>query len=368
MFDTDMNITINKEYEALVPPLSDSEFQALKKSIKTKGMYIPIVISDGIVLDGHHRFKICKELGIEIKTITRDFDNKLDEKEFVIISNLRRRQLNDWQLVGLGEELLKIESERAKCRQLSTLKQNRPLPPNGGNGNGEATAIVAKEIGISQRQFERGIAVKKELRDKPEEYQSIIKSIGRDKIKISTAYGQMKRKAEPLPDTPLPDGEFNVIYADPPWSFEMDNSRGAALREYPTMQIEDICNLKIPSSEDAILFLWVPNSLLRQGMQVVEKWGFSYKTHFVWVKNKIGIGSWLRNQHEVMFIAVKGDIGTPETSNRYSSIINAELGKHSKKPDIVYDMIEKMYPKHKYLELFARNKRDGWTSWGNQVE
>lgn len=356
-----MNITINKEYENLVPPLSDSEFQALKKSIKIKGMYMPIVVSDGIVLDGHHRFKICKELGIEIKTITRDFDNKLDEKEFVIISNLRRRQLNDWQKVGLGEELLKIESERAKKREYS----GKTLPPNGGKG--EATEIVAKEIGMSQRQFERGVAVKKQLREKPKEFQSIIKSIDRDEIKISTAYGQIKRKAEPLPEIPLPDGEFNVIYADPPWSFEMDNSRGAAQREYSTMQIEDICNLKIPSAEDAILFLWVPNSLLRQGMQVVEKWGFQYKTHFVWVKNRIGIGSWLRNQHEVMFIAVKGDIGTPETSNRYSSVINAELGKHSKKPEILYEMIEKMYPKHKYLELFARNKRDGWESWGNQI-
>lgn len=356
-----MNITINKEYENLVPPLSDSEFQALKKSIKIKGMYMPIVISHGIVLDGHHRFKICKELGIEIKTITRDFDNKLDEKEFVIISNLRRRQLNDWQKVGLGEELLKIESERAKKREYS----GKTLPPNGGKG--EATEIVSKEIGMSQRQFERGIAVKKQLREKPKEFQSIIKSIDRDEIKISTAYGQIKRKAESLPEIPLPDGEFNVIYADPPWSFEMDNSRGAAQREYSTMQIEDICNLKIPSAEDAILFLWVPNSLLRQGMQVVEKWGFQYKTHFVWVKNRIGIGSWLRNQHEVMFIAVKGDIGTPETSNRYSSVINAELGKHSKKPEILYEMIEKMYPKHKYLELFARNKRDKWESWGNQI-
>lgn len=364
-----MNITINKEYENLVPPLSDSEFQALKKSIKIKGMYMPIVISHGIVLDGHHRFKICKELGIEIKTITRDFDNKLDEKEFVIISNLRRRQLNDWQKVGLGEELLKIESERAKKRQILLGKTHgvemHPLASN--EAKGKATEIVSKEIGMSKAQFERGIEVKKQLREKPKEFQSIIKSIGRDEIKISTAYGQIKRKAEPLPEIPLPDGKFNVIYADPPWSFEMDNSRGAAQREYSTMQIEDICNLKIPSAEDAILFLWVPNSLLRQGMQVVEKWGFQYKTHFVWVKNRIGIGSWLRNQHEVMFIAVKGDIGTPETSNRYSSVINAELGKHSKKPEILYEMIEKMYPKHKYLELFARNKRDGWESWGNQI-
>lgn len=364
-----MNITINKEYENLVPPLSDSEFQALKKSIKIKGMYIPIIISHGIVVDGHHRFKICKELGIEIKTITRDFDNKLDEKEFVIISNLRRRQLNDWQKVGLGEELLKIESERAKKRMSlggSGIKVSSN-DPTLIEEFGTATKIVSKELGMSEAQFKRGIAVKKELRDKPEEYQSIIKSIDRDEIKISTAYGQIKRKAEPLPEISLPDGEFNVIYADPPWSFEMDNSRGAAQREYSTMQIEDICNLKIPSAEDAILFLWVPNSLLRQGMQVVEKWGFQYKTHFVWVKNRIGIGSWLRNQHEVMFIAVKGDIGTPETSNRYSSVINAELGKHSKKPEILYEMIEKMYPKHKYLELFARNKRDGWESWGNQI-
>ena len=358
-------ITVKKEYEDLVPPLSDSEFNLLKESIKTEGVYMPIVInSDEIVLDGHHRFKICKQNNIKFTTITKTFKDELEEKKFVIISNLRRRQLTDWQKVGLGEELLKIESVRAKEREYTgkhTLVSNDTRV-------GKASAIVAKQIGLSSANFDRAIAVKKAINENPEEFKNIQNSIDRDEIKISTAYGQVKRKAEPLPDVPLPQGKFNVIYADPPWSFEMDNSRGAALREYQTMQLEDICKIKVPSVEDAILFLWVPNSLIRQGLQVVESWGFAYKTHFVWVKNKIGVGSWLRNQHEVLFIAVKGDIGTPETNNRYSSVIQADLGKHSKKPEIVYEMIEKMYPGKKYLELFARNKREKWQGWGNELD
>jgi ParB-like chromosome segregation protein Spo0J len=92
-------ITTNQEYADLVPPLSTEEYESLKESIKQNGLWVPIVVNNqGIVLDGHHRFKACQELGIEeSKTTTREFKDKLEEKLFVIDCNLSRRQLNDFQ-------------------------------------------------------------------------------------------------------------------------------------------------------------------------------------------------------------------------------------------------------------------------------
>jgi len=166
---------------------------------------------------------------------------------------------------------------------------------------------------------------------------------------------------------PLPSGEFDVIYADPPWRYYVNHLRANPEKYYPTMSVEEICNLKIPSSENTVLFLWTTNPMLEDALKVIEAWGFKYKTNMVWVKNKFGTGFYVRGQHELLLLAVKGDVHPPIESNRFSSVVNADVREHSQKPTEVYDIIEKMYPDAHYLELFARNKRNGWEAWGNEV-
>jgi len=161
-------------------------------------------------------------------------------------------------------------------------------------------------------------------------------------------------------------GEFDVIYADPPWHYNFLTSYSPEAH-YPTLETDDICALKIPSSKDAILFLWATNPCLEDALKVMEFWGFEYKTNFVWVKNRSGTGHYILGQHELLLIGIKGKIGTPLAKNRPSSVINASKTKHSAKPEVVYEVIERMYPNAQYLELFARNKREGWTAWGNEV-
>ena len=103
-------------------------------------------------------------------------------------------------------------------------------------------------------------------------------------------------------------------------------------------------------------------------MKVVVGWGFEYKTCMIWAKDKVGMGYYARGQHELLLIAIKGneDLHTP--IKKFNSIIEGENKIHSKKPEIVYEMIEKMYPNRKYLELFARRKwNDLWTIWGNEA-
>jgi N6-adenosine-specific RNA methylase IME4 len=133
------------------------------------------------------------------------------------------------------------------------------------------------------------------------------------------------------------------------------------------MPLEEIKALQIPAAKDAILFLWAVNSMLPEALQVIEAWGFAYVNHFVWVKDKWGLGSYNRGQHELLLVAVRGQFSAPPENKRFSSVINAPRTKHSAKPQCVYEMVETMYPRARKLELFARTTRKGWTSWGNQT-
>jgi ParB-like chromosome segregation protein Spo0J len=123
-----MILSINSQYEHLVPKLSRTEYELLKKSIKENGLWIPILVNlDGEILDGHHRFQACLELEIPTKHAVREFENKLLEKKFVIECNLKRRQLNDFQIAELGMTLLEIEQELAADRKLKHSQTNEPI-------------------------------------------------------------------------------------------------------------------------------------------------------------------------------------------------------------------------------------------------
>jgi len=167
----------------------------------------------------------------------------------------------------------------------------------------------------------------------------------------------------------LEKGKYNVIYADPPWDEEYVISHSRAIENhYPTMPVEQICSLNIPATESAVLFLWVPFSKLTKGLKVVEAWDFTIKSELVWIKDRIGTGHYTRAQHEHLFIATRGNMKPPPPDSRLSSTIFAPRKRHSEKPDVFYEIIEKMYPDGKYLELFARKERIGWTSWGNELQ
>jgi N6-adenosine-specific RNA methylase IME4 len=165
-------------------------------------------------------------------------------------------------------------------------------------------------------------------------------------------------------------GKYPIIYADPPWRYDFSRSTSREIEnQYPTMELNDICNLEVVkiANDDCVLFLWATNPKLQEALLVIDSWGFEYKTNMVWVKDKIGMGYYARSQHELLLIATRGSVPVPAAEFRPSSVIYSDRDQHSKKPDGVYDLIEKMYPEYAKVELFARNKRDGWESWGNQL-
>jgi N6-adenosine-specific RNA methylase IME4 len=181
----------------------------------------------------------------------------------------------------------------------------------------------------------------------------------------------MKMLPEPRPvSTPeLPEGVYDVIYADPPWKYEFSlSSRGDPEKHYPVMELDQICRLKIPSADDSVLFLWATAPKLSEALIVMDAWGFEYRTNLVWIKDRMGTGFYFRGQHEHLLVGKKGDMPAPPEEARIPSVFEAPRRGHSEKPEIVYDIIERMYPNGRYLELFARNNhRIGWTVWGDEA-
>jgi N6-adenosine-specific RNA methylase IME4 len=116
-----------------------------------------------------------------------------------------------------------------------------------------------------------------------------------------------------------------------------------------------------------MLFLWVPPAILEQAFAVIHAWGFDYRTNITWVKPSVGMGNYVRQRHEHLLIARRGEFPLPEPAHRPNSIIEAPRREHSRKPDEAYALIEQMYPELPKIELFARYARPGWAAWGNEI-
>jgi N6-adenosine-specific RNA methylase IME4 len=174
----------------------------------------------------------------------------------------------------------------------------------------------------------------------------------------------LKKSSEVIP---LPEGKYRVIYADPAWQFDNAGFEQSAEKQYPTMSTEEICNLKIQEKigKEAVLFLWATNAMLEDALEVTKAWGFQYKTNLVWIKTKgPSIGWFTKSRHELLLIATKGEGMHPK--EKPQSWFKGEVTKHSKKPEHIYQLIEQMYD-GPYLEMFARQTRKGWSSWGNEI-
>ncbi len=174
-------------------------------------------------------------------------------------------------------------------------------------------------------------------------------------------------------------GHFGTILADPPWRFANRTGKMAPehkrLLRYSTMSFQEVVELPIPqlALPESHLYLWVPNALIRDGLEVMERWGFTYKTNLVWYKIRKdggpdgrGVGFYFRNVTELVLFGIRGHIRTLAPGRRQVNIISSQKREHSRKPDEIYEIIEECSP-GPYLELFARHPRSGWVQWGNEI-
>lgn len=174
-------------------------------------------------------------------------------------------------------------------------------------------------------------------------------------------------------------GEFGCVLADPPWRFSNRTGKMAPehrrLSRYGTMTIEEIVELPVarltkPASH---LYLWVPNALIAEGLAVMKAWGFEYKTNLVWYKVRKdggpdgrGVGFYFRNVTELILFGVRGSLRTREAGRRQTNILVSRKREHSRKPDELYNIIERCSP-GPYIELFARHPHAGWQQWGDEM-
>ncbi|MFB9653918.1 MT-A70 family methyltransferase [Pseudarthrobacter oxydans] len=159
---------------------------------------------------------------------------------------------------------------------------------------------------------------------------------------------------------------YTTILADPPWAMNQIGSRGA-VRHYPVMSLDDIKGLPVHrlAADNAHLWLWVTNADIFRQIEVMETWGFTYKSCLTWIKPYYGLGGYLRNQTEHLLLGVKGRL--PVQFRGQGSWTFAPLQGHSHKPEEQYAIIERCSP-GPYLELFARRPQPGWESWGNEMD
>ena len=389
------------------------DYAGLAASMEEIGLRQPITITEaGVLVSGRHRLEAAKSLGW--KTIPAfvveddDLRNRLTE----IDENLRRLDLTVY-------EQSKHAAERE--RVLAALGQRfRHGGDRRSSGHGDhlKTEDIAKASGMSERSWRRRQEIGGGLGEKTravldqadvmeEKHRNLLNSttqlnhlaniankhgderaalvaervLTEDGASTFKIYDEEKRRQEKeererkraehrasLQAVELPDRKYEVIYVDPPWRYDYSPTDGRRIENhYPTMDLEEIKALEVPAAEDCTLFMWATSPKLAEAFEVLEAWGFSYRTCMVWVKDKIGMGYYARQRHELLLIAKRGEPAVPEPSNRPDSVITGERLEHSAKPVKTYELLERMYPNESKVELFARQPREGWASWGNEA-
>ena len=205
-------------------------------------------------------------------------------------------------------------------------------------------------------------------RDKPEVFEQIksgektITEVKKEEKK------EVLKESKLFESQKMPEGIYDLIYCDPPWKYDFAETDNRKIEnQYPTMTVDEICKMELPKiSDNCLLLMWATAPKLLEALQVIKSWGFNYKTHSVWDKQKIGMGYWFRGQHELLIVATRGNFSPPEPEFRNSSIYSEKREAHSSKPEFYYEWIEKAFPLSHKIELFSRKKRKNWKTWGNE--
>src|SRR5262249_13050731 len=350
------------------------------------GIREPIVLFEGKILDGRSRYRACIEAGVEPTFTVYQGDDPI---AYVISLNLRRRHLDESQRAMVAAKLATLRDG-----QRADLVEGLPIGRASGLLNvGERSVARAREVidhGAPEliHAVERGavsVSAAADVATLPAQEQREIVARGEREI-LEAAKAIRSEKARERYAARIArnleisarnssmelNQRYPVILADPPWDYrlysEQTGSSRVAAEHYPTMKLEEVCApMSNLATEAAVLFMWTTAPHLQESFQAVAAWGFEYKTNAVWVKDKIGLGHFIRGQHELLLIATKGDMPCPLPANRPPSVITAPRREHSHKPDEAYELIERMYPELPKIELFARQARDGWSCWGNEV-
>lgn len=294
------------------------------------------------------------------------------------------RMANDTQLESDATEL-RLRAERRLGIMLSeqklTIGMNKGVLRRGTDEEPRDERPTLADVGIDKKLSARsqkigGIG--------EQAFEAMIESVrdriaggGRVSLDIVSADKKERRRERERDlaarQTALPNKRYGVIYADPEWRFEVySRDTGmdrAADNHYPTSGTEAICARPVGdiAADDCALFLWATVPMLPDALRVMAAWGFEYKSHCIWAKDRIGTGYWFRNQHELLLVGTKGSVPAPAMGTQIASLVDAPVSRHSEKPDAFYTLIEGYFPTLPKIELNARAARPGWDAWGYEA-
>lgn len=375
------------ELANVFPLIEGDEFAALVADIGKQGLLEAIVLLDGKILDGRNRYRACLEAGVEPHF--EDFDGE-DPVAFVVSKNVARRHLDESQRALAAARIATLQRGRPETKspigEIKTQAEAAQILNVGKRSverardvldQGEATLVKAVEQGRVS------VSAAADVATLPKQEQAEIVAKGEKEIleaakRIRAQKSEAKReeRIERIAEIAVGNRDLNtgkiypVIYADPPWQYDYSPTEVRAIENhYPTMSLEQIKALPIGNivSDDAILFMWATSPKLREAFQVLEAWGFEYRSSAIWVKNQLGMGYYFRQQHELLLIATRGSMPAPAPADRPRSVFTSDRTEHSAKPAEFAEFIERMYPTLPRIELFCRSPRHGWDVWGNQA-
>lgn len=274
---------------------------------------------------------------------------------------------------------IKIRAERKAGQLLSAMPKQHGARP-ADTGSHDVTPL--SDIGITKMQSSRWQAVARVPDEVFEDY--ITRSIDTDRELTTAAVLRLSKGAIP-PSPPLEQNDvdddhiittefdalvgrnFGTVYADPPWKYANQSTRAATDNHYPTMSLNEICDLPVSdiTANDAHLHLWTTNAFLFDAKDVMTAWGFEFRSVMLWIKPQMGIGNYWRVSHEFLLLGVRGNARRFADHSQMSWLAHERL-QHSVKPDVFRDKVECVSP-GPFVELFARRQSPGWSAWGNEI-
>lgn len=309
--------------------------------------------------------KDIRDKAVAMAAYARQAKNKDLEADAIEIRMRATRRLDQLRIAQKESVGLATGGDAMKARVIDKPELLRPtLASQGIDKN---LAHQARTLGaMSDEQFEAKVVEAREAVTRA------VKSV----VNIDDkAQRRADREAElGARQSSLPAKRYGVIVADPEWRFEPWSRRTgmdrAADNHYPTSCTEVIAARDVASiaADDCVLFLWATAPMLPHALLVMDAWGFDYRSHQIWKKDRLGTGYWFRNLHELLLVGVRGNIPAPAPGQNDASVIEAPRGEHSAKPECFLEAIERLYPNLPKIELNRRGPaRDGWDAWGNEA-
>lgn len=388
-----MELKIKEEFKKLIPPLTPDEYKQLETNCIEEGIRDAIITWNGYIIDGHNRYKIAQDWCLVFKLEPKEFKSEQDVKVWMILNQFGRRNIGNYTRAKLALELEDIFKEKAK----ENLKLAAEKTNTGCQISDKALDLFSEEKPVKKIEIQP-IDTKKEVakvanlshdtiakvkKIEQKAAPEIKEKLSTGELSINQAYQDIKKEekkeefkekrkliSEQVNHVDINDipEKFDVIYCDPPWRYDFSETTNREIENhYTTMECKDICKMNVPAADSCVLFMWATAPKLLEAIEVIKAWGFEYKTHAIWDKEKIGMGYWFRGQHELLMVATKGKVSPPDSTIRISSVIKEERTKHSRKPDCVAEYIELAFFEKSKIELFCREPRKGWYSFGNQL-